>query len=99
MLAQLDVQGSELRVLQGAPAALEAAEVVLLELPLVAYNAGAPMWLRTHLKLERAGFRLYDLPELHRDRNGTLIQVDALFVRTASSLWAPEVTGYPRPRR
>jgi FkbM family methyltransferase len=77
---KLDVQGAELDVLRGAPTALAAATIVALECKAQEYNAGAPGLPEVVAFMDGAGFRLYDVLELHycRDR---LTEADLLFCR------------------
>ena len=42
-LIKLDVQGSELKVLEGLKETINAFEVIILEVSMVSYNSGAPM--------------------------------------------------------
>mmetsp|Transcript_11918 Transcript_11918/g.37287 ORF Transcript_11918/g.37287 Transcript_11918/m.37287 type:complete len:174 (+) Transcript_11918:3-524(+) len=94
-LVKLDVQGSELDVLRGAPKVLRDAEVVLMEVPFAgSYNKGAPGFLRHLSFMDAAGFAPWDISELHRlndhgDFTGTghLIQIDILFLRKGSRFW------------
>ena len=98
-LLKLDVQGAELLVLAGAPKTLRQVQVLQIELAVVQYNVGAPLWFEVHAAVEKLGFQMYDLNELIRDRDGRLIQVDVLFVRKDSPLWRRSVTGYEPPLR
>lgn len=83
---KLDVQGSELDVLEGAQALLKAGgdgrgvPYLLLECSLVEYNAGAPLVAAVVARLAELGYRACDVWELHY-LDGALIQLDLLFVR------------------
>lgn len=97
-LMKVDVQGAELLVLDGAVRTLRSVEVILLELAVVQFNEGAPMWLTVQTKLARLGFQIYDVLELHYlPTTGMLIQVDLMLVKMSSTLWARRATGYPEP--
>ena len=50
-LLKCDVQGAELMVLRGASRTLRSVEVLLLELSVVQYNEGAPLWLAMQTRL------------------------------------------------
>jgi FkbM family methyltransferase len=87
-LLKLDVQGAELRVLQGAARCLAQAEAVLLELSVAGtFNAGAASFAEHVTHLDKAGFSLFDVGEQHRlsdkglTKDGILFQLDLLFVR------------------
>ena len=87
-LLKLDVQGAELRVLQGATRCLAQAEAVLLELSVAgSYNLGAPSFAEHVAYLDSKGFSLFDVGEQHRmsgaslTAEGLLFQLDLLFVR------------------
>ena len=98
-MLKIDVQGAEKLILAGASTVLRSVQVVMLELGVVQYNAGAPMWLEVHLELDRLGFLAYDVLELHYDhRSQALIQIDVLFVRKDSPLTKKRATGYPPPK-
>lgn len=78
---KIDVQGTELAVLQGATQLLHHAQYVQVEVSLeseyhAASSAGAVMLL-----LEQRGFRLYDSVDELRGGNGALHEIDWLFSR------------------
>jgi FkbM family methyltransferase len=90
-LIKADVQGFELEVLRGAPACLEAAQLLLLE---VSYRR-----IYRELRLAHeviafvggAGFRIYDICTYSgRPCDGELTQSDILFARESSPLFADE---------
>ena len=82
---KLDIQGAELEVLAAAPTVLKHAEVVLLEISLLEFNAGAPLIADVLNSMQRWGFILWDIADL--SRLGThLNQIDGLFVRPDSPL-------------
>jgi hypothetical protein len=86
---KLDVQGYELEVLKGAENALKTAEVILMELNLIPIYKDAPLIDETVTFMADRGFRLYDLGTFfRRPYDKALWQLDAVFVRAASSLLA-----------
>jgi FkbM family methyltransferase len=86
---KLDVQGYELEVLRGGPAALAAAEVVLMEVNLIPINTGAPLLADTVAFMADRGFRAYDVCTwTRRPLDGALWQTDMLFARDSSPLVA-----------
>ena len=91
---KLDVQGAELLVLAGAERTLARVEVLLLELAVLPYNVGAPIWFEVHAEVERLGFQAFDVVELNY-ASGVLVQVDILFLAKSSTLW--NATGYGTP--
>ena len=96
-LMKLDVQGAELDVLAGAPNTLASVEVIVVEVLVVAWNTGGPLWFEVHAELERLGYQLFDVLEMARGGTGMLLFVDLLFVRKDSKLWSKHATGIPAP--
>lgn len=82
---KLDIQGAEVEVLAAAPETLHSAEVILLELSLLEFNAGAPLIAEVLERMARWGFVLWDIVD-HSYFGGHLNQIDGLFVRTKSPL-------------
>lgn len=85
-LIKLDVQGYELEVLKGSKQATADCEVVILEASIVDYNEGAPEIDQVIDFMRDIGFRLVDICDQARHPNGTLLQVDLLFIRRDSRL-------------
>lgn len=83
-LLKLDVQGAELDVVRGLGDYLSQVEVILTEMSLVEYNRGAPLMDAMLSEFRRMGFVLFDILEEHRTRDGSLLQVDGVFVRPDS---------------
>jgi FkbM family methyltransferase len=80
---KLDTQGSELDILAGGEAALARASLVLVECPIIRYNAGAPS-LQDYLDFfRRRHFIPVRLVETHYGE-GTLLQVDIMFASEAA---------------
>ncbi len=87
MLLKADVQGYELEVLRGAKETLPKVEVILLELSLLPYNMGAPLFAEVIAFLAERQFLAYDLCWVHRRQSDeTAFQVDVLFAREDSAL-------------
>ncbi|GMG83253.1 FkbM family methyltransferase [Paralimibaculum aggregatum] len=79
---KLDVQGAELDILAGAPAALSAAPGLLVELPLMPSYAGEPGYLEILGALDSAGFvPVYCARVVARRRLGPWLQMDCLLLR------------------
>ena len=85
---KMDCQGAEAQIIQGGTSTLRKAEFVLLEMQIQEYNQGAPYMLEIMNMLDGCGFRLYDIVELHRNVGDVLLQVDALFARKESPVFA-----------
>lgn len=83
---KLDVQGYELEVLKGATRALASAEFVLLEVSVWQYNENSPLIEEVVAFMSGAGFVTYDVFDINRLSDGTLLQLDVLFIRKDSSL-------------
>lgn len=79
---KLDVQGSELDVLEGGLQTLHRVEVVQSEVSLSALYHQQTDYLRLCDFLRTAGFHLWHVqPGFQDDRTGRLLQLDTLFVR------------------
>jgi hypothetical protein len=81
-LIKIDVQGSELDILNGGEETLKRTSYVLLELSLVEYNEGAPLIDKVVDKMIEYGFCMVDILEYHRIPglyNGIIFQLDILF--------------------
>ena len=93
-LIKLDVQGYELEVLKGGVRALASAEFVLLEVSVWQYNERSPLIDEVVAFMSGAGFATYDLFDINRRPDGTLLQLDLLFIRKDSSLLDDKMTVY-----
>lgn len=83
-LLKLDVQGYEDRVLDGAPATLARAVLLLCELNVAELYAGQAQFRDLIDRFDNDGFTLVDLDPLFYDRaDGRVLSVDALFARLA----------------
>jgi len=86
-LLKVDVQGGELRVLDGASRVLEQTEAVLLETTLFAVFEDGPQLLEVLNYMSDRGFVLYDIfGQLYRPLDNALIQTDLVFVRESGPL-------------
>jgi FkbM family methyltransferase len=84
---KLDVQGYELAVLAGGQQTLARAEVVLMEINLIAINRGAPLLHEAVAYMAERGFRVYDIcSAIRRPLDEALWQTDMIFVRQDSAL-------------
>jgi FkbM family methyltransferase len=84
---KLDVQGFELEVLRGAGRILAETEAVLLEVSLLEYNQGAPLFAEVVAFMQSRGFVAYDVCGFYRrESDHALYMLDLLFVREASPL-------------
>ena len=79
-LIKLDVQGSEIDVLGGAPRCLEQCQIIIAETSFAGCNNGAPIAADVISWLRQRGFSCVDIAETHRcDRSHNLIEVDFVF--------------------
>jgi FkbM family methyltransferase len=78
---KLDTQGSELDILRGAGKCLAHASALQIECNVLNYNEGAPMLPEVLQFMQSAGFRLYDIVQLHFTPQRQLLQTDMIFVR------------------
>ena len=79
-LIKIDSQGSELEIFAGAKKILKDLKVVIVELPLVEYNSGAPNFSEYTEFFINLGFFPFQLIEVHRS-NKTIVQIDIAFLR------------------
>lgn len=87
LLLKLDVQGYELQVLEGASSVLARAEVVLMEVALLEFNAGAPLAGEVIEYMARKDFVVYDICGLQRRESDlAALQCDLIFTRRDSAL-------------
>ena len=88
-LIKLDVQGSELKVLEGLKETINAFEVIILEVSIHNYNKDSPLFDKVMNYMNEKDYRLYDLFDLKRlgDNNSFLVQFDCVFVRKNSELF------------
>ena len=89
-MIKLDLQGAELDALRGLGHRLADVEVIVIELSLTAYNAGAPLLHEVVAELAAMGFVLVEVLDEHRHGDGGLLQLDGLFLR-------PDTPYRPRP--
>jgi FkbM family methyltransferase len=86
-LLKLDVQGYELEILRGAGRVLKDTEAVLLEVALIEYNEGAPLFAEVIAFMQARGFVAYDLAGFYRrESDDALFMLDILFVLEHSAL-------------
>ena len=83
---KLDVQGAEIDVLAGAKRCLSKTSFILLEASLLNYNSGAPLFAEVIDYLQKLNFVLFDICEMKRKKDQTLIQVDLLFTKSDSTI-------------
>ena len=99
-VVKMDIQGAEVDAIKGGWRFLAKTQVLFTEASLMEYNTGSPGMLDLHTLLWRRGFELYDVIEVIRDKkSGIAFQVDLMWVRRSSSLWAQSCTGFPIPKR
>lgn len=79
---KLDLQGAEVEALKGGTRCLQNAQAVLLELSLMPFQKGQPIFAEVIAFMNDRGFVLYDIPALwHRKLDGALGQGDFFFLR------------------
>jgi len=81
-IINIDTQGFEWQVLDGATETLARAQGVLCELSLVPLYVGQHLWLDIIQRLENEGFTLWSIQLGFTDsRAGRTLQIDAVFFR------------------
>lgn len=86
-LVKIDTQGSELDILEGARnfLATQHPKLILLEVSLIAYNAGAPLAADVFAYMKRIGYQMADIFDLQYLPDGKLFQMDVLFERAGTA--------------
>ncbi|WP_440614355.1 FkbM family methyltransferase [Candidatus Pelagibacter sp. HIMB1748] len=88
-LIKLDVQGAELKVLDGLKEYINFFEIIILEVSLHNYNKEAPLFNEIMTYMDNKNYKLYDIFDLKRlgEINSFLIQFDCVFVKKDSNLF------------
>jgi FkbM family methyltransferase len=81
---KLDLQGAELDCLKGSTRLLESTIAILLETNILNYNIGSPVYRDVDNYLHSLGFRLFDIAQIHRLRDGRLNQLDLIYLLSTS---------------
>ena len=82
-LLKIDVQGAELKVLQGSNNILVSVDYIICEMSFVELYESQPLVMEVISYMFEKGFSLIDILELNRDpNNNELLQVDGLFKKT-----------------
>ena len=77
---KIDTQGSEIDILKGASKILGNCKIILLECPVISYNAGAPS-LSDYIKyLESINYLPLEITEIHH-LDKVLVQIDIVFLK------------------
>jgi len=87
-IIKLDVQGSEIDILEGLGKNISFFEIVILETSVKEYNEGAPLFIDVINFMDKKNYSLYDICDLKRLglERSFLIQLDAVFIRKNSSI-------------
>ncbi len=100
LFLKADVQGYELELLRGARGTLAQTEVVLLEVSLLPYNAGAPLIDEVIAFMKQEGFAVYDAcGGSRRESDAALFQLDLMFAREDSALRGKKTFFAKEPKR
>ena len=84
---KVDVQGFELEILRGAEQVLQNTEAALLEVSLLEYNQGAPLFAEVVAFMAARHFVVYDVSGFfRRESDDALFRIVLLFVRESSAL-------------
>ena len=83
---KLDVQGAELDALEGASNIMNQIEFILVEVSLLGYNKGGPLFADIVNYLNLKDFVLFDICNQYRKPDKTLIQVDLMFINIKSPI-------------
>lgn len=89
-LIKIDTQGSELDILSGGVETIAQTRFLIVEVPIAAYNEGAPSFVDYVTQISNFGFCVTSLLEIHTcPDSGRLLQIDLVF-ENRSSLVATE---------
>lgn len=83
-LIKIDVQGAELEVLQGGTRTLGSTSIIILELPILEYNLGAPKISEILDFMKENDFIPVELLEIHK-AGEFLVQLDIGFVKRSTA--------------
>jgi len=83
-LMKVDIQGAERMLIQGGQRALTRTRLIYIEVLFETESPEAALFGELHALLMAAGFKLRLLHRVRRDRNGYLLQADALYERAAT---------------
>jgi FkbM family methyltransferase len=81
VLCKIDVQGGELEALKGFGALAAAIDLVMIELSFVTFYTGQPLYVDIDAHLRGQGFVVERLYAADLDRDGTILQCNALYRR------------------
>lgn len=79
-IIKLDTQGSEIDILKGSKKILEFVELIQIEVPILAYNEGAPSFNDYVQFIVDSGFVPIGVDEIHLNDN-ILMQLDIVFIK------------------
>merc|ERR1719499_315172 len=84
---KFDVQGAELLVLQGGERTIEnGCELILLEVAIIEYNQGIPLWNDVQKFMDDIGFATWDIFDIHYIGE-QCAHLDILFAKKKSEFW------------
>lgn len=88
VLLKLDLQGYEMQALRGAISVLEKVDFLLVETAFRPLYEGEPLFAELYDYLASRGFRLVRPLDVLEGTDGAILQMDALFARTATATTA-----------
>ena len=86
-LIKLDVQGSELDIINGLGNKLNFFKVIIMEVSVRQYNLGSPLFSDVVSFMDKKNYTLYDICDNKRlgEYNSKLIQLDCVFIKKDTS--------------
>ena len=87
-IIKLDVQGSEIEIIEGLGKNISNFEIIILETSVKEYNKGAPLFIDVINFMDKKNYSLYDICDLKRlgFERSFLIQLDVVFIKKDSSI-------------
>ena len=78
-LIKIDVQGAEKSVIQGGIDIISSAQAVILEVQLLQYNQGAPLFLEIANLMDSLGFIIMDMFEIIYSPCKRLVNIEGVY--------------------
>jgi FkbM family methyltransferase len=83
-LIKLDAQGAEKIIMEGGISIVCHAEAIVIEVKVIEYNRGAPLFYEIVSFMDQLGYRFIDILEFHYLSTKELNEIDLLFLKKES---------------
>lgn len=85
-IIKMDVQGAELDIIRGGERIINNARILIIEVSILQYNKGAPLFDTIYKELSNRGWVLVDIIENHYSTHGDLLQIDIMVIKDGDPL-------------